>query len=234
MPTTPRRSSSANASSARATRPACCRSPAKSSTWTWPAFDGAARHQLDAEPGRHQLEFLDRAWWAAAARRRGRGAPGAADARRRAAGRAGRVAHRVEGRGVGAGRCEPLGQVWRSARRQAFQRQDSAARRRRSRSANTSWSARACRASIIPDKVSGKYEHMHHVRCPACCTAASCCRAASAPMARARSRSTIDESSIEHIPGARRRAQGRFHRRGRGARMGRGQGRTGAQGDAGR
>ena len=182
---------------------------------------------VDAEPGRDQLELVDRSRRPAGARGGRRGAPGAAGARLDAARRADRQPRRVEGRRVGRRRAEaarsnygellgdkPFNVKFTGTAPQKpieplqARRHARAARRHpgQGRPANTS----TCSTCA----------------CPACCTAASCGRAASAPTAPAPSRLSIDESSISDIPGRARRAQGRFRRRRRRARMGRGQGRA--------
>ncbi len=147
-------------------------------------YGGAARHQRDAEPGRHQLELLDRARRPAECaprppRRGGRccSSPRPGSACRPAASWSTTASCRSTAQPT------PLGHVRRTARRQAVQRRSSPAPRRRSRSTATSWSAPACRASTCRTRSAGKYTlHAASCACPACCTAAWCCRAASAPI----------------------------------------------------
>ena len=83
----------------------------------------------------------------------------------------------------------------------------------------------------LPDKMSGKYELVHHLRVPGMLHGRVVLprgqRAFGAGAEAAERRRELDQAH----PDRARRPQGRFRRRGRGERMGRGQGRGRAQGD---
>ena len=174
--------------------------------------------------GATSVELIDPSRRPAGARRGRGGAPGAAAARLDAARRADRQPHGVERRRVDRRRARPLGQLRRTARRQAVQGEVHRHRAAEADRAATSSSARACRASIFPTRSPANTSTCSTCACPACCTAASCGRAGSAPTARAPSRSRSTKASIAGHSRRAGRARGRLRRRRRRTRVGRGAG----------
>ncbi len=161
--------SSARASSDRATPPASCRSPARSSISTWASSNGrAARHQSDAGPGRHHFELLDPARRAAGARG-GRGGPRRRCWRSPRRGSACRRAASTVAKGVVSVDGDPARSVdlWRAPRRQAVRRVKftGTAPHEADRAEYKLVGTRVPRVDI-PDKASGKYVYMQHVRVP--------------------------------------------------------------------
>ena len=153
-----------------------------------PGALGPARHQRDAEPGRHHFELVDRARRPANPRRGSRGAAGAARPRLDPARHAGRQPRGQQGRRVDRRSSDPVGLLRRAHRRQAVQREIHRHRAAEGDRRATRWSAPTCRASTSPTRRRANTPTCSTCACPACCTAAWCGRAASAPMGSAPSR----------------------------------------------
>ena len=183
------------------------------------------------EPGRDQLELVDRARRPAIARG-GRGsAPGACCAL--AATRLGvQIGSLTVSKGVvfDRRRAEPLGQIRRPARRQAVQVKFTGTAPLKPPSRYTLVGTRVPRVDL-PDKVGGKYMHMQHVRVPDMLHGRVVLPRGQRAYGAGAKPLAIDESSIKAHSGRARGAQGRFRRRGRRARMGCRQGRARPQGD---